>query len=344
VDQAIDRGVQYLLKTQAPRGTWAPRTPHHVSLAALPALTLLECGVSGDEPPLQKAARHVRAAVPTLQGTYELALAILFLDRLGQPRDRPLIRTLALRLAAGQGPDGGWTYRCPLLTREDESTLLASLRRAGTAAVESEPGEASDNSNTQFAVLGLWAARRHGLPLEQSLARVAQRFRRSQNPARGWAYRFVERGGRLTPSMTCAGLLGLAVDPALNAKPTGPDAHIEDAFKVLGQFIGRPLGWARPPGGNPAIHLYFLWSLERTAVLYNRRRIQGKDWYRWGAELLVGAQVEDGSWNAGGYPGATPIADTCFALLFLKRANLTPDLTRKLELLSKITESPGRRR
>jgi hypothetical protein len=301
-------------------------------MAALPALALLECGVPGDDAPIQKAARHVRAAIPRLQATYELALAILFLDRLGEPGDQARIRTLALRLAAGQGPNGGWMYQCPILKQEEEGPLLEALRRPGPAELAADSDQGSDNSNTQFGVLGLWAARRHGLPLERPLALAAERFRQSQNPAGGWAYLFSEGGGRLTPSMTCAGLLGLAVGHGLKAGQPGPDAAIEDAFKVLGRFIGRPLGWKRRQDGDgTAINLYFLWSLERTAVVYQRRRIAGKDWYRWGADVLVAAQQEDGSWSAGGYPGATAVTDTCFALLFLRRANFATDLTRKLQ-------------
>ncbi len=46
------------------------------------------------------------------------------------------------------------------------------------------------------------------------------------------------------------------------------------------------------------------------------------------------SQRDNGSWEAGGYPGATPVNNTCFALLFLKRVNLTRDLTRKLDFLA----------
>ena len=79
------------------------------------------------------------------------------------------------------------------------------------------------------------------------------------------------------------------------------------------------------------INPYFLWTLERCGVLFNRRQIAGKDWYPWGSELLLVNQNPDGTWTAGDYPGSMPIADTCFALLFLKRANLAKDLTKKLE-------------
>src|SRR5262249_39768784 len=66
-----------------------------------------------------------------------------------------------------------------------------------------------DNSNTQFGVLAVWAARKHGVPVEAALNRIEQRFLATQNPQTGgWPYG--GRGGDGSPSMTCAGLLGLA--------------------------------------------------------------------------------------------------------------------------------------
>ena len=126
VNAAIDRGVAYLEKVQYPGGTWDLN--HQTGLAALPGLTLLECGVPADDPHVQKAAQFVRGSVPNLNATYELALAILFLDRLGDPKDEPLIRTLALRLMAGQEATGGWTYNCPVLSEKDEGSLLTILQ------------------------------------------------------------------------------------------------------------------------------------------------------------------------------------------------------------------------
>jgi hypothetical protein len=60
----------------------------------------------------------------------------------------------------------------------------------------------------------------------------------------------------------------------------------------------------------------------------------GKDWYRWGAEILCASQQTSGSWHNGRYNGSDQTLDTCLALLFLRRANLAQDLTRKLELLA----------
>jgi len=78
--------------------------------------------------------------------------------------------------------------------------------------------------------------------------------------------------------------------------------------------------------------LYYLWSLERVGVLYKLHAMDGKDWYAWGEKMLLDNQEPNGSWQVGGYPGSSPTIDTCFALLFLKRVNLTSDLTDKLHM------------
>ncbi|HYT92295.1 MAG TPA: hypothetical protein VEL76_26510 [Gemmataceae bacterium] len=73
--------------------------------------------------------------------------------------------------------------------------------------------------------------------------------------------------------------------------------------------------------------LYFLWSVERVGVLYDLTKIGDKDWYSWGVDIILKHQRPDGSWEDR-FPG---LCDTCFALLFLKQANLAKDLTDKLQ-------------
>lgn len=72
--------------------------------------------------------------------------------------------------------------------------------------------------------------------------------------------------------------------------------------------------------------LYFLWSLERMAVIYDLKKVGDADWHQWGTDIILEHQQADGSWSER-FPG---IPDTCFALLFLRRANLVKDLTDKL--------------
>ncbi len=58
-------------------------------------------------------------------------------------------------------------------------------------------------------------------------------------------------------------------------------------------------------------------------MIYGLKTIGKKDWYAWGSQILLDHQNEDGSWQ-GKYGGGI---DTCFALLFLQRANVARDLT-----------------
>src|SRR5262249_11500264 len=154
-------------------------------------------------------------------------------------------------------------------------------------------------------------------------------------------------GGGQTPAMTCVGLLGLGIghgsfNEAVNGSKKGDaaekgqtqmlvDPAIENGLKALGQFIGAPTGIRGPKAPVPGmVKLYSLWSVERVAILYNLKTIGAKDWSGWGSELLRTHQAADGSWMSGGFPGSNPITDTCMALLFLKRSNLTRDLSDNL--------------
>jgi hypothetical protein len=401
VNQTIDRGIAFLFQTQGIWGTWTANPKNHpVSYAALPGLTLLECGEPNDHPVIQRAATFVRETCVKLDTTYDLSLAILFLDRLGDPADEKLIQTLALRLIAGQTFTGGWSYRCPVLGAQQSQQLLAMLRLKSTPSLSTywknqpafsppssillgEPSGKSrdirgttDNSNTQFATLALWAAQRHAVPMERNLTLIAVRFNTSQNSDGSWGYHYRYGGGDAErPAMTCVGLLGLAIGHGLaadkemsenltfalaraqaaavlafhpqfsflllaleraekreafeRAKKRGQDPRILHGFLALNKHVGEPVERME---AIPQKDLYFMWSLERVAVLYDLPTIGPKDWYRWGAEMLVANQQAAGNWDNGGYPGADPILDTCLALLFLKRANLVAELTTKLPL------------
>jgi hypothetical protein len=136
--------------------------------------------------------------------------------------------------------------------------------------------------------------------------------------------------------MTSVGLLGLAVGHGLGNdkdRPAGErrprDEMILKGFRALVKHLGDPVGRMN---NIPIQNLYFLWSVERVAVLYNVPTIGKKDWYRWGVEMLVANQSPaTGEWpEGGGYPGANPTIKTCFALLFLRGANLASDLTDRL--------------
>lgn len=209
--------------------------------------------------------------------------------------------------------------------------------------------DAGDNSNTHFAMIGLWIARKHGVPTERTFTLVSKRFRTSQDPsAGGWGYGYPQSGS--SNAMTCIGLLGLAIGNALAVDPAAgrpeQDQAILKSLTFLGKNVGMPAGHFKDrPKVKDVGGLYYLWALERIAVLYDIATLDKKDWYRWGAEILIGNQLADGSWADGGFPGEKPMLNTALAILFLKRANLTPDLSKRLiidssALTAKVNEPP----
>ena len=121
-------------------------------------------------------------------------------------------------------------------------------------------------------------------------------------------------------------------------EPIVKDPAVVDALNHLGKIVHRDAkirtkkGKARRPiMANSGGDLYFMWALERTALILNIETIDGVNWHAWGTEIILDMQLKDGSWMELPNHGT---ADTCFALLFLMQANLFQDLTDKLEGLA----------
>src|SRR5262249_55623788 len=122
----------------------------------------------------------------------------------------------------------------------------------------------TDNSNTQFALLALWAARRHGVPVEWTMRLAAQRFRLTQQRDGTWSYYYPAGGWRSSHrssrSMTTVGLLGLAIGRGVDAKEgakPAPDREVLAGFAALSREVGEPAGQMEWP--IPLPETYFLW-------------------------------------------------------------------------------------
>jgi hypothetical protein len=455
VNAAIQRGVAYLQRS-SPEWTASPQWP--LGVPALCGLALLECDVPATDPLLQQVANQVRTQSVNELATYELSLAILFLDRFRQPRDRGLIQTLAARLIAAQDRSGSWDYRCrELLTQQETVTLLSILQQnrlvlarplvpltigaeetpekgggkrgrdsftdpfadsasdptgseigprrggkedsgpAAKTSAEDRPqaprilprsrmsgqplplvsttptplpaagitqrlqdvptvkqrdrsrasleidfnNTVNDLSNTQFAILALWAARRHGVVSDRALLLCELRLRKTQLSSGSWNYK--ENGGSADSAMTCCGLLGLGLGTAADqphgaslAQALKTDPGIQRAFDHLGAETGDPLPDVGAVG--KMLSTYTLWSTERVAMMYRQKTIRGKDWYGWGAQNLLKHQDAAGSWlEPDGRSHLAPV-DTSLALLFLVRSNLVQEISEQIRLQMPIQE------
>jgi hypothetical protein len=105
------------------------------------------------------------------------------------------------------------------------------------------------------------------------------------------------------------------------------DPLVQVALNHVGGFIAQTAAAGLLRGENLSNDYYFLWSVERVAVAYSLAAMGGRDWYQLGATIILRYQdAETGLW-AGRY---TQEVDTSFALLFLRKSNLTRDLTANL--------------
>ncbi|CAN5726207.1 hypothetical protein BH23PLA1_BH23PLA1_26210 [soil metagenome] len=332
INAAIAEGIEYLRRQQARAGHWnyGLHLDHQLGMTALAGLALLENGVSRDDPAIEKAEAVIKELAEISDQTYDLSLAILFLARV-QPGSRgsndDLIHRLAKRLEAGHR-DGLWTYNVPItpLTGSDRPVSTGFPR--GTARPFVFGPGAGDNSNTQFALLGMWAAGRHGFASDPALIALDTHFRDTVNLPGGWGYR---PGQGSTPAMTCAGLLALAIAASrpeqaelFTARARGERRASDPAFHKALEAVARD---AKRIGARSDI--YYLWSLERACVALGLRELDGLDWYSLGAETLLRRQLPNGGWPSGDW-GALP--ETCLALLFLRKSNLAFELDRVLRL------------
>jgi hypothetical protein len=402
VEEAIQKGARYLSARFA-NGAARGERENGIGETALAGLALLETGAKPNDPAIRVITAAVRDGAFTETKTYQLSLSLMYLDKLGDRADLPLIQMLAVRLLAGQNHNGGWGYSCiaavpPADERRLRTGLLTAELATGRPLPKAEPGRAGvtgklhpeveayarglldnrtrgdawdDNSNTQFALLAVWVARRNGVPVEDALDRIDRRFVRSQHASGGWPYSGIV-GGPGSPSMTCAGLLGLSTGVARREenrmmvaaarkpepKPAPPPPPGADPFfnppprpapappppkepppdpatlpvKAALANLGATLAAEQRKGAQAFLRtsghgngdLYFLWSLQRVAVVYGLDTIGGVDWYTLGAQAILMQQDRDGSWRRGNY---SVEVDTAFALLFLTRANVARDLT-----------------
>jgi hypothetical protein len=380
IDKAVERGVTVLKQAQQPNGSIGSYASGSTALAAL---ALLECGVKPDDPVIAKAAEYIRNEIIPSNEVYHVALSIIFLDRLGEPNDMPLIQALGVRLMEGQGPPPqmGWNYKTPRPTPDEVERLRGGLKGAelktqpkpeketpvnklhpdleqriealeknggvdparrsdGTAGSTAWP----DNSNSQFAVLALWIARRNHVPTDFVLRRAEAWYRATYDNG-SWVYSpSIGIGPHGRGATTCAGLIGLAVGagvartpamkPQPGSKPAKPPPPKRDALADLQiqtalNFLGSEL-FAMAKTGMQAINerdFYFLWSFERVAMIYSLAKVGTVDWYTVGSTIILVTQLPTGGWR-GRY--AVEV-DTSFALLFLRRSNFAPDLASALK-------------
>ncbi len=295
VNRAIERGIAATRLHLDDDGAGTTKYHKHYPAGdtALLLYTLVKSGVSPDDPQVKKSLGWLRYQ-PVPQ-TYTAGVYILALDALQDPQFAPQITAAA-----------NWL--------QDELEKQSFQRFA-------YPHTHQDLSNTQYGVLGLWTAERHGFRAKVDVwGGLLTGVVAYQKPSGGFSYR---TDSNETGAMTVGALMVLEL--ALERVPESSrkfgrarraaKAALAKGWRYLErQFVvdANPHG---PAGHYDVWKNYYLYGVERLAAIGQRTHIGTHDWYAEGARHLVDVQNDDGSW---GKPW-----ETCFALLFLRRATFT---------------------
>ncbi len=331
-------------------GAWQWAGPGYLALVLL---ALIKAEHDPNDPVVARALDQLRKH--DVRTTYSLACAIMAIEALYAPhRERE-------RLIAGELKE-----QAP---RELSVADLALVRHWSERLLENrdqrvDPGyllrwryftsNDYDNSNTQYALLGLWSAHLCGveIPLSvwQSCTRhwLADHVKTSEEPVRLRLTTYAElreekraRGGTRTAprsrptapgawgytgrstvdaSMTAAGITGLTIGRAALGRRGGEVKELrgdsEEAIQAGRAWLAHHFDVRAVTGKQHGLcsRFYYLFGVERAMELAGIARLQDRDWYFEGAVWLLETQEKDGGWGRSD--------DTAFGVLFLKKGVL----------------------
>lgn len=322
VRKAIEDGKKFLRERQRVSGdvgNWEDGVEVQEvdgGFTSLALIALLTAGEKPTAPVIQRGLKYLRNV--KVSHTYVVGLMTIVFAEAGQPEDKLLIQRNVDWLVEARVMDGGkllgWNY--------------------------TKGGRIPDNSNTQYALLGLYAGKQAGATVKrEAWESVQEFFLRTQNADGGWGYR---GGQRSTLTMGTAGLGGLLMasmeldKERRKLRPDGSDPEcgkypdteaVAKATRMVADRFNIP---------NYTGYVYYnLYGLERAGRLSGQRFFGDHDWYREGCEYLTNTtspirQNDEGAWFVrGSQYDRWPVVSTSFALLFLSKGR-TPVLISKL--------------
>lgn len=320
VKKSIDKGIKFLRNTQRENGSWEvdlPSAMHHGGWTSLAVLALLNSGVPANDPMVAKGLTYLRGLKPST--TYVRALQTMVFAEAGKDQDKERIsenvKWLIDARVMKNGEFRGWSY-----------TRQAALT--------------SDNSNTQYAMLGLHAGKKVGANISENIwESIRDYYIRTQDAEGSFTYNPYGREGGASLTMTTAGLCGLLI-AGMELNTRREVFNVDGTATNCGIYkenlpVRKALDWISGPGRDRLEFnliqrtFYNLYGIERAGRLSGLRFLGRHDWYREGCKYLVREQHQEGHWQAAGVWDNWPVVSTSFALLFLSKGR-TPVLISKM--------------
>ncbi len=351
VNLAIQKGISYLKTADSPGNFMSAHCDELI------LLTFVHAGVPEDNPRFKELMAKMLQA--PLERTYNVALQAMVLEELQRVRYQGRLHQCGQFLADNQCANGQWSYGSPTTLTEavpvppparEVASGTARKRPKGVIDFE-EPeagprakprvqtylsvkknrdgGSAGDNSNSQYAALGMRACNDAGIVFPKELVELARKYwvdsqhraadknavaTGSAGVPRGWSYH-EENEGPAWGSMTTGAIGALCIYDAILGTDWKKDKPVNDGLA----WLAKNFRVDENIGKGKWFHYYYLYALERVGMLYDTPKIGTHDWYLEGANQLLQEQRADGSWGSDERLDK-PTWGTCFAILFLKQA------------------------
>lgn len=299
IGQAINGGVQFLLNRFAQNKVKVMSDYSPDGVDALCIYALLQAYHTTGDSRLDPRRNFMKQALDTLrtlpmndtQGTYSRSLRANALALANRPEDLPTLKA-DLQWLLVTGPTGAYTYP----SRDVQQTAALT-------------GFIWDNSNSQYGLLGVWAAAEAGLPVPHAYWLAAQHhWTTTQLPTGEWSYGVADPDAARR-SMTFAGVASLMVTQDYLHTANGEEAQPAQLTRAINWLESGDNGVATFREG--ALPGYTAFGLERVGLATGFKYFGKHDWYRECAADVVAAARPDGGWD--------DAVATSFAMLFLAR-------------------------
>ena len=400
VDKAIRDGIAYLMANNASHMQQFDHVKRKMQHTELVLWTYVHADVKESDANFQALLKDMLGR--NLEATYCVALQAMVLEELQRVTYQRRIWQCAQFLVDNQSSEGYWGYGDPSIYADDPpmTPSTAPQRKdvaSGGGSAASKPkefdplmaqpgmrvkppvkghlkvekkrdGTANDQSNSQYAALGLRACYDAGIDLPPAVIDKAITWWKSTQKAadgpaiklefkdasgkavavaggkgqsgvmdrpedvmsdpRGWCYG--RHDHKAYGSMTAGAIGTLAIYDYIKDNDQGKKrSWRKDKDVVSGiAWIAKNFSVTYNPGpyehanfaeNSQSQYFYYLYALERAGMLFGTETMGDHYWYAEGAKVLCDIQKAGGSWGDG-------TRDTCFAILFLKRATRPLDV------------------
>ncbi len=385
VDAAIKKGVDYLKSRNSDHTNICHDHKSPKTNTELVLLTYVTADVPVTDPAVKELLDFMLKS--RLEATYCVALQAMALEEIDRVKYQYRIAQCAQFLVDNQSSQGFWGYGEPTQAVDSIPTTPVAnpvATRPKGARVYEEPGvsvgrikprvknriaikktrdgDPNDNSNSQYAALGMRACHDSGIIIPRDVTELAIKWIRNSQKnesnvraepldldsliggepgkgpgstaaalrvvaaPQGWCYRDHD-DHKAYGSMTAGSVGSLCIwlyirdNDEGRSKSWKRDRDVHEGLQWLNKnwsvtYNPGPYEHANMEENSMHWYHYYMYALERVGMLYGTERIGSHEWYPEGAKVLLDSQDGDGSWGDGG----NKVWNTCFAILFLKRA------------------------